>query len=132
MEDSTKPLISSSRLLNSFSSSSKCRIAQSAVGRWVAGGKQTHLTPRPPRVFAAIPLLTKSTRDVVFGLLFRRRLEYFDRIVELYQLAQQKKAGAVRHAGGLLHVMGDDDDRAAALQGEQQLLDLRCGDRIKG
>ena len=47
------------------------------------------------------------------------------------QLAEVEEGGALRHARRLLHVVGDDDDRVAAAQLVDQLLDLGGGDRIE-
>ena len=42
-----------------------------------------------------------------------------------------EEGGALRDARGLLHIVGDDDDRIAAAQLVDQLLDLGGGDRIE-
>ena len=47
------------------------------------------------------------------------------------QLAEVEEGGPLRHARGLLHVVGDDRDRVAAAKLVDQLLDLGGGDRIE-
>ena len=47
------------------------------------------------------------------------------------QGAQVKKRSPLADAGGLLHRMGDDDDRIAPAQFVDQFLDPRSGDRIE-
>src|SRR5882762_11419844 len=76
--------------------------------------------------------LPEAAGDVVLGPLVARVGEQLARDPDLDQLAQQHEAGIVRHPGGLLHVVGHDDDRIAVLQLEHELLDLGGGDRIEG
>ena len=45
--------------------------------------------------------------------------------------AEVEESGPLRHARGLLHVVGDDDDRVAAAKLVDQLLDLGGGDRVE-
>ena len=49
----------------------------------------------------------------------------------LHELAQPEERGAVRDAGGLLHVVGHDDDRVALLQLIDQLLDALGRDGVE-
>src|SRR5689334_5918225 len=56
------------------------------------------------------PLLSKSTRDVVFRLLVRRFGENLFCLIELNQFAQQKETREFCHACRLLHVVRHNDD----------------------
>ena len=62
---------------------------------------------------------------------FARIGEDLARLAIFDQLAEVEKGGALRHARGLLHVVGDDDDRVAAAQLVDQFLDLGGGDRVE-
>src|SRR5690606_28031170 len=49
----------------------------------------------------------------------------------LDQFTEVEERGPVRYPGGLLHVVGDDDDREILPEATDELLDLRRGDRIE-
>ena len=57
---------------------------------------------------------TETSGDVVLGLLLRGVGEDGFRRVVLDQVAQVHEGGVVRDARGLLHVVGDDQDRVVA------------------
>src|SRR5262245_38701526 len=74
---------------------------------------------------------TEASSNVVLGAPVARRGEHFRGRVELDDLAEIHEGGEVGHAGGLLHVVGDDDDRVEGFQLVDELLDLRGRDRIE-
>src|SRR3954447_17623526 len=80
---------------------------------------------RPWPVAIALPELA---RDVVLRARVVRVREDLVRLRELDQLAVEHEGGLVGHARGLLHVVGDDDDRIALLELVDELLDLQRGD----
>src|SRR5919202_3462338 len=49
----------------------------------------------------------------------------------LDELAHEHERRRVRHARGLLHVVGDDDDRVALLELVDEVLDAQRGDRVE-
>src|SRR5579872_7083494 len=100
-------LISSSLVLSCSSSSMKWRISTQMRSAETAG-------------------------NVIFCLLFRRVLKDNGGVVEFDQTTQQEEAGMVGDARGLLHVVGDDDDGATALELEDEVFDFRGGDGIEG
>src|SRR5204863_6370517 len=53
------------------------------------------------------------------------------RVAELDEPAEIEEAGEVGGARGLLHVVRNDDDRVAALELDDQLLDALSGDRVQ-
>ena len=62
---------------------------------------------------------------------WRGLVKISDGLAVFDQLAEVEEGGALRHARGLLHVVGDDRDRVAAAKLVDQLLDLGGGDRIE-
>src|SRR5579883_205378 len=81
--------------------------------------------------FAIFFSLAEPARDVGLGPLVARGGEQGGRIAELDELAQIHKGREVGDARGLLHVVGDDDDRVVLLQLVDQFLDLGGRDRIE-
>src|SRR4051812_14530325 len=75
--------------------------------------------------------LAEPAGDVVLGLLLLRLDEELIRHAEFDHLAEVHVGGEVGHPGGLLHVVGDDEDRHALLQILDQLFDGRRGDGIE-
>ena len=82
--------------------------------------------PAPPDLpcganFPAVPpflaengcALSKPACDVVFRPFVGRVGKYLFGLIELDHLAQQKKAGKLRHSRRLLHIVGHDHDRNA-------------------
>src|SRR5262249_49074257 len=76
-------------------------------------------------------LLAEPAGDVVFRLLVLRRGEQVARHTELDHLAHEEEAGPLRNPSRLLHVVGHDDDGEIFLEVEDELLDLRRGDRVE-
>ena len=76
-------------------------------------------------------LLAEAAGDVSLGAGVRRRGEKLGRGAALDDFSFQKKRGHVADAGGLLHVMGDDDHGAGELQLHHQLLDLGGADGVQ-
>src|SRR5262249_10869492 len=68
---------------------------------------------------------------VVLRTLLARRRENFARIVIFDEFAEIHEGGEFGHASGLLHAVGDDDDRIVLRQLVDQLLDLRGRDRVE-
>src|ERR1700678_3862729 len=75
----------------------------SSKGRSVAGG----CGPR---------LLAESTSDVVLGEAVARVREDLVGLPDFDEVAHVEVRGSLRHAGGLLHGVGHDDDRVVGLQ----------------
>src|SRR4051812_29827957 len=95
----------------------------SSIWKW-------RMTSAPFRVeFRAVS--AEAACNVIFGFLLSRVLEDHGGVIELNQLAHQEKAGVVRYARCLLHVMGDDHNGAAVLELENQVLDLGGRDGIQ-
>ena len=63
---------------------------------------------------------------------FLGRLEDLGGGAVLDELAEVHEAGEIGDAGGLLHVVGDDEDGHFVLEGEDHVLDFRRGDRVEG
>ena len=62
------------------------------------------------------PISSESARNVVFGFFARRVLEDHIGRTELAKFSQEEKAGVIGNPSGLLHIVGDQDDRASAFQ----------------
>src|SRR3954453_13368260 len=82
------------------------------------------------------PVATESLPELAGDVVLRPRIvrvrEDLVGVGNLHELAGEHERGLVRHARGLLHVVGDDHDRVALLELEHELLDLQRGDRIQG
>src|ERR1051326_2306729 len=76
-------------------------------------------------------ILSEPAGDIVFGLFLRRAGEDSAGGVKFDQFAQVKKGGEIGDAGGLLHVVGDDDDGDVVLQFEDQVFDPGGGQWVK-
>src|SRR5262249_10307114 len=74
----------------------------------------------------------ETAGDGLLGLLVGRVRENLLRHAVLDQLAQIHEGGEIGGTGGLLHVVGDDDDAVVALQFVDQLFDLGCRDGVEG
>src|SRR5215207_3152074 len=93
-------------------------------------------------VASAMPALADLPGDVVLGALVLGVREALVRPVVLHDGARAVLAVVVeldgeerrhvRNARGLLHVVGDDDDRVVLLELEHQILDPPSGDRVEG
>src|SRR5699024_306224 len=87
---------------------------------------------RPPPTRSA-----EAARDVVLGLLVRGVGEDGVGVVDLDEVAglagagDVEEPGAVRDAGGLLHVVGHDHDRVLLLELMDQVLDREGRDRVQ-
>src|SRR5262245_38274468 len=101
-----------------------CRSTSKALAVW--SGIVGFLISPPDRASS-----TEAPSDVVLGAPVTRRGEHFGGRVELDDLAEIHEGGEVGHAGGLLHVVGHDDDRIEGLELVDKLLDLRRRDRIE-
>src|SRR5690606_37850751 len=77
------------------------------------------------------PESSKPTSDVVFGFLAGRLDENLVRFAVFHQLAQVHIGGVIGAAGGLLHVVGDDDHRVVGLQLCDEFFDLGGGDGVQ-
>src|ERR1039458_43798 len=75
-----------------------------------------------------IASLTEPAGDIVFGLFLGGIAEDEVGPVVFDQSPHQKKAGKIRDARGLLHVVRDDHHGALVLEGEHQLFDFGGGD----
>src|SRR5215212_7374704 len=73
----------------------------------------------------------KSAGNVILSQLFTRGREHLLSRVYFDQLAEEEEGRSVGNARRLLHVVRDDHDRVLLLQIEDQLFDLRGGDRIE-
>src|SRR6185312_539636 len=73
----------------------------------------------------------ETAGDVVLRALFARRGENLLGLVELDQFAEIHEGGLLGDAGGLLHVVSDDDDGVVGLQFVDQFLDLSGRQRIE-
>ena len=99
------------------------RIAQAPLAK-ARHHEEIVLQPRQSRVvggedvFALFrhDLSSKSSADVIFGLLFVRLREQLAGGIVLDEAAQVEKGRPVRDAAGLLHVMSHDDDRVLFAQ----------------
>src|ERR1700749_2247122 len=82
--------------------------------------------------------LTKPTADVVLGLLFARFGEDLlgrtdlDQVPRFPSPLDVEEGSEVTCPRGLLHVVRDDDDRVAALQLADQILDRQRRHRVEG
>src|SRR5690242_416081 len=123
---STSPPMASRVCLSASSSSWKCRCMGFGfpLPLLLGGGTLAGFPPSPPS--------PEPAGDVVFGSLVARIGEQLARHPELHHLTHQEEAGRLRHAGGLLHVVGDDDDGERPPQLENELLDAGGGDRVQG
>src|SRR5574343_2046535 len=81
--------------------------------------------------FISFPFLTHAAGDVVFCALVLRLDEDLVGLAEFDQFAQVHVGRVVRDAGGLLHVVGDDQDGDALFQFMHQFLDGAGGDRVE-
>src|SRR5436305_359576 len=69
--------------------------------------------------------------DVILGTAIGRGGKDPAGLAEFDQLAEIHEGGVIRHARGLLHVMGDDHDGITGFQLVDQFLDSRGRDRIE-
>ena len=67
----------------------------------------------------------------LLGPLLARVRENLAGLAIFDQLTEVEESRSLRHARGLLHVVGDDGDGIAPAQFVDQLLDLGGGDRVK-
>src|SRR3954462_11292578 len=81
--------------------------------------------------------LPETTADVVLGLLVvgiredLLGLAYLDQATGLAGALDVEERGEVAGAAGLLHVVGDDDDRVVLLELEDELIDRQRRDRVE-
>src|SRR3954468_16228560 len=115
-----------------------------AKPRWLIAAKPRSGVPRNSRGGVPAPspatALAEAAADVVAGAGVAGVGEDFGGFVDLDQAADRlcpggleaEEGSAVGDAGGLLHVVSDDDDREAAFEAVHQLLDRAGGDRVEG
>src|SRR5665811_582309 len=77
------------------------------------------------------PTSTEAAGDVVLRPLIGWIGEDLRGLVHLDELAEMEEGRTLRHARGLLHRMGDDDDAQIALELVHECLDLGRGDRVE-
>src|SRR5215475_9637750 len=75
--------------------------------------------------------LAKASCNVVLRATIVRGGEDTGGLTKLDQLAEVHEGREIRHASGLLHVVGHDGDRVVVLEFVDQLFDLCRGDRIE-
>src|SRR6266404_613148 len=115
MRSARPPISATSRV-------SSCRSLSNAL---VVCSKVISVLPRDQIASA------EAAGDVVLGASIARRREDLVGLVEFDQLTKIHKGSAVRDAGRLLHVVGDDYDGVIGLQLVDQLLDLGGRNRIE-
>src|SRR5689334_17141631 len=97
-------------------------------------GRPYDASPRQPGASAGS---AEAAGDVGLGRLVVGVGEHLAGGVELHEVTglagglEVEEAGVVGDAGGLLHVVGDDDDRVVRLQLVDQVLDGGGGDRVE-
>src|SRR5215218_8385609 len=74
------------------------------------------------------PLIVRRGEDLVGGGVLD---ELADPLGLVRAQVDREERGAVRHAGRLLHVVGDDHDREVLLELEHELLDAAGRDRVE-
>src|SRR4030095_9477755 len=74
---------------------------------------------------------TETAGHIVFRLLFRRVGENLRRGVVLDEFAQVEEGGIIRNAGGLLHIVGHNDDGEFPLQVENQVFHFGRGEGVQ-
>src|SRR5579862_3555165 len=79
-----------------------------------------------------LDMLAKTSCDVVFGLLYPWARKQGVGGAAFDQTALEEEGGFVRYAGGLLHVVGHNDDGVVAFQLEDQVFDASRRGRIQG
>src|SRR6516162_1652341 len=115
MISSARPLMSRRSFLSASICSSKCL----CIFRGSPGWRRRAL------------LLSEPAGDVVLGELLTRAREHAPRVVVLDQAALHEERGAIRDAGGLLHVVRHDHDGIAAFELQHQLLDAGRGGGVQ-
>src|SRR5947209_9275917 len=129
------------RSISSSCAMTSCAVALSrSCSAWMgrAMASSTIAPMRSRRCFNSSMSLSKwrcmsaePSRDVIFGHLFFRVHENRIRLRVFDDAAEHEEGGAVADAGGLLHVVGDDDDGVVVFQLVDQLFDLGRGDGIE-
>lgn len=77
-------------------------------------------------------VLAESAADVVFREWVGGVAEEFEGIGEFDEFAEVEEGGVVGDAGGLLHVVGNDDEGVLFLEGPDEVLDFGGGDGVEG
>src|SRR3954447_12767553 len=100
-----------------------------------------HTNPAPGACTAPLDRRKDSSAetagDVVLGTALagigedRLGVVHLDQLAGLAHAGEVEERGLVRHPGGLLHVVGDDDDRVALLELLDQVLDGERRDRVE-
>ena len=76
--------------------------------------------------------LAEPTSNILFRLLFRGLGKDFLGLPEFNNVTLEKEGGEVGDPGGLLHVVGHDDDGIAFFEAVNQFFDLGGGDGVDG
>ena len=79
-----------------------------------------------------MPGSAETARDVGFRFLFPGIGEDLGRLPVFDEAAHVHEGGVVRDAGGLLHVVGDDDDGEVFFQVFHQVFDFQRSDGVQG
>src|SRR3546814_1390010 len=98
--------------------------------------------PRSTRTYTLFPYTTVfrlpsashsavAASDIILRPFLARVGEDVRRYAIFHQRSQMEKRRALRHAGGLLHIMGDDHAGVLAAQLMNQFLAFRGCDRVK-
>src|ERR1017187_4250999 len=74
---------------------------------------------------------TEPAGHIIFRLFLRWTGENLPGHVEFHQFAQIKERGEIRHARGLLHVVGHNHNRVVLFQFQDQVLYFRRGQRVE-
>src|SRR3546814_4161706 len=99
--------------------------------------------PRSTRTYTLFPYTTVfrlpsashsavAASDIILRPFLARVGEDVRRYAIFHQCSQMEESRSLRHAGGLLHIMGDDHDGVLAAHSMDQFLDFRGCDRVQG
>src|SRR6185437_5249808 len=129
---------SSSWMTNCASSMSRCSSASSTRSSCIvtrSSPPSAERSRRPSYSWKCWRVVATALAELPGDVLLRARVpggreDLLGRRV-LDELAHEHERGRVRHARGLLHVVGHDHDRVTLLELLDQVLDLQRGDRVQ-
>src|SRR5438034_1597001 len=75
--------------------------------------------------------LPKPSPDVIVRPAVAGGFEHLLGGADLDEFAVEEEAGPLRDAGGLVHVVGDEDDGVALAELHHEFLDAKGGDRVE-